>query len=52
MNGYCVKNQILLQIYLQLVNNLYVETKNEEIPKFNNFKVVLYIEVHEAAYLA
>ena len=31
MNGYSVRNQMLLQKYQELVNDLYVEPKNEEI---------------------
>ena len=30
-NGYSVRNQIVLQKYLEPVNNLYAEPKNEEI---------------------
>ena len=30
-NGYSVRNQILLQKYLEPVNNLHAEPKNEEI---------------------
>ena len=31
MNGYSVRNQMLLQKHLELVNDLYAEPKNEEI---------------------
>ena len=31
MNGYSVRNQMLLQKYLEPVNDLYAEPKNEEI---------------------
>lgn len=34
MNGYSVRNQVLLQKYLEPVNDLYAERNNEEIVGF------------------